>query len=492
MNRWTRICCVLPALALAGCAAATPPAKDGGAARAVTLSAVAYTTNTLTGETLDRFVDDVATTSDGAVTLELGPAVDAGAQDGSASVIDLVRDGTADIGVVAARTFDLQGATSLQALGAPLLVESPAQAAAFLSDPVTDQMLAGLDDAGVVGLALTYDQLRQPLGFAGPLDPRHLDGAVVLARPSRAMADVVAALGASADPRNGDAAAAAIQSGEVVGAETSMDRPSGPQSSVGQSPAITGNVQLAIKANVIIANPKVWDGLSADQRAALRDAASATRAWAGQQLVPLATAAPAFCAEGNGDVVVADAAELAAWHRALDPVVAELAAADPATAAAVARMRQIVAGSPTTDRATPCTMARDDQLPTVTPEGDQSVVAGQWRLLVSPEKLAAAGASNQDVALNKGAWTITFDGEGGYSFAEPRGRTCPGTYAVAGDRLSMVEDHSVGDCDGGWELTFTRDGDRMTWTPTPEFAATWPPLAGFFANPVERIGDPPK
>ena len=49
-------------------------------------------------------------------------------------------------------------------------------------------MLAGLDKAGVVGLALTYDQMRQPLGYDGPLDPQELKGTRALARPSKASA----------------------------------------------------------------------------------------------------------------------------------------------------------------------------------------------------------------------------------------------------------------------------------------------------------------
>lgn len=490
--RPTTVLVVVSAFLASACGvASSPPAKDGGAARTVTLSAVAYTTNTLTGETLDELVRQVAASSKGAVGLEVVPPLDAGAQDGSADVIRMVRDGTADVGVVASRTFDLEGATSLQALNVPLAVDSPQQAAAFLADPVTEPMLAGLGKAGVVGLALTYDQLRQPLGFAGPVDPQALRGTRFLARPSAASAAVVAALGATADPRNGDDAEVAIAKGEVVGEETSMDRPSGFQSgSPGHTSAITGNVQLSVKANVIIANPKVWTGLSADQQRAVRDAATATRAWSTHQLVPLSTAARAFCSQHIGDVVIATPAQLRAWRAAVAPAVAALSSADAATAAALERLRQITVESPATDVPTACTMADPGALPSVAPEGDQTVVVGTWRLLVTAEQLAAAGASQQDVGLNQGTWTFTFEPDGSYRFTEPRGRSCPGTFAVAGNRLSMQERVGRGDCDGHWELTFTRTGDRLTLTPTPEFLRTWQPLRGFLANPLERVAGP--
>jgi TRAP-type C4-dicarboxylate transport system substrate-binding protein len=493
MNRRPALLVPLVALALlvGGCGG-DPPAKHGAAARDLTLSAVANTTNTLTGETLDRFVRDVDAASDGSLSLEQGPALDAGAQDGSADVIGMVREGQADIGVVASRTFDLEGVTSLQALNAPLVVESPSQAAEFLSDPVTAPMLDGLDRAGVVGLALTYDQLRQPLGFDGPLRPDRLAGARVLARPSKASSMVFAAAGASVDPRNGEESEAAIRRGDVLGAETSMDRPSGPQSgSPGHVSAITGNVQLSVKANVIIVNRRVWDGLTDSQQAALRSAAAATRTWAAHQIVPLSTSARAFCDAQLGDVVVADRQELAAWRRAVRPAITALASADPVTGDALDRLREIVRDTPSTDIPTPCTARPPDELPTVQPVGDQSVVAGEWRLSVSARKFAAAGASQQDVALNEGTWTFTFGADGTSRFVEPRGRSCPGTFAVAGHRLSMHEKTEVGDCDGQWELTFRRRGDHMTWTPTPEFLAPYPPGAGFFANPLELVAGPP-
>ncbi len=484
---------LVPLLPLTGCGSSDAPSKAGGPAKSATLTAVTYTTNALAGETMAHLVDDVAEKSDGAVHLKQGPAVDPGAQDGSADVIGMVRDGTVDVGIVASRTFDLEGATSLQALNAPMIVDSPAQAAAFLSDPATGPMLAGLDKAGVVGLALTYDQMRQPLGYNGPLEPQKLTGTRVLARPSKASALVLSALGATADPRNGDDAASAIDDGKVVGAETSIDRPSGSQSGVnGHISAITANVQLSIKANVVIVNPKVWAGLTKDQQNGLRAAATATRNWASHQVVTLSTSARTFCDRHLGDVVIADTDQLTAWRQGVASAVSALEQADPVTAAALDRMHALVAASPSTDMPTACTSTPADQLPSVDASGDQTVVAGEWRLLASAGKLAAAGASQQDVGLNAGAWTFYLGHDGKFSYVEPRGRSCRGTFAVNGDRLSMLEDTSVGDCDGQWELTFTRAGDRMTWTPTAEFEATYPPLTGFFANPLELIGDPPK
>jgi len=272
-----------------------------------------------------------------------------------------------------------------------------------------------------------------------------------------------------------------------------MDRPSGFQGGVnGHTSAITANVQLSIKANVVIANPKVWAGLTKDQQADLRSGVTATRSWASHQVVTLSTSARGFCDQHLGDVVVADPAQLSAWRHGVAPAVSALEQADPVTRTALARMRALVAAAPSTDLPQPCTATPADRLPSVTASGDQTVIAGEWRMLASAQKLAAAGATQQDVGLNSGAWTFSLDRHGAFSYVEPRGRSCHGTYAVSGNRLSMHEDASVGDCDGQWELTFTRAGDRMTWVPTPAYVATWPPLTGFFANPLELIGAAPQ
>ena len=68
--------------------------------------------------------------------------------------VEDVRRGKAQLGSVAARIWDTMGASSMRALVAPLLVDSLALQKRVLESPLAGQMLAGLDRAGVVGLAL--------------------------------------------------------------------------------------------------------------------------------------------------------------------------------------------------------------------------------------------------------------------------------------------------------------------------------------------------
>lgn len=345
----------------------------------------------------------------------------------------------------------------------------------------------------MVGLALIYQQMNQPLGFSHPvLDPRDLHGSTVLVRPNRAAESIVKALGGTPDDRNGGDAEAAISTKKVMAAIASMDRPSGFQSGPeGSTSAVTGNVQLGISANVVVVNARTWAGLTEKQQQLLRRAAEEARAWAGTQAIRLDKGAAAFCAAHIGDVVLASKAQLGHWRAAVAPVVADLSRSD-VTAAALARMAQIVAEHPAVDAPAACAAAPITTRSAPPPAGDQTVLEGQWRLEVKAEDMVATGATHADAVVNQGTWTFTFRSDGTYDYLEPHGRSCPGAYVINKNRLSMIEDKSVGDCDGRWEFTWTRNADALRLVPTPEFAAESGGDVGFFTNSLTRIGDAPR
>lgn len=481
---------LIAAFFLAGCAAT--PSKAGAVTHSISLSVLPYTSNALTGDTTARLIKTVSDESGGEVVLHQAPVLDSGATDGSSDAIAAVRSGHVDVAVVAARSFDLLGSTSLQALSVPMAVDSPAQAVEFLADPVARIMLDGLRESGVVGLALVYDQMNQPLGFGDPvLDPQDLKGSTVLVRPSHAAESMVKALGGTPDDRNGDDAAEAIANRKVTAAISSMDRPSGFQTGPdGSTSAVTGNVQLAIKANVVIVNAGTWAGLTEKQKTLLRRSAEEVRTWAGTQAIRLDDGASAFCAAHIGDVVLASKAQLGHWRTAVAPIVAKMSPSK-VTTAALARMAEIVSEHPADDTPAACAAAPVNPGSSPQPAGDQTALEGQWRLEVKAEDLVATGATRQDAVVNQGVWTFTFRPDGTYEYVEPHQRSCPGDYVLTKDRLSMTEDKSVRDCGGRWEFTWTRNADHLRLRPTPEFAAELGGTLGFFTNSLIRIGDAP-
>jgi TRAP-type C4-dicarboxylate transport system substrate-binding protein len=473
---------LVPLLLVAACGgqAAT---KSGGAVDHVQLTVAAATPNSLTGETTDHLVAAAAASK--GLSLRRTPDVAGG--DGSTTVIEQVRDGKVDVGVLATRVLDLYGVTSMQALNAPFVFQSPEQAIALVRDPVADEMLAGVSKAGVVAVGLAYDQLREPIGYGRRfLRPADIKGQAILSRPSAAMAKTLEAVGATADLANGTAQADAINAKRVSGYEASVERPIGPVIGPADRPStITANLHLAARVNVVVVNKKVWTGLSDEQQKALRAAARETRDWAAGQARSLRDAAADFCAKGLGDVALADGAALVEWQRAVQPVVSQLADRDPVTARALTRLRAIVATHPLTAAPVACRSAARPG--STTQAGGAGRMPGIWRLNVDGDKLAAAGASAQDVALNRGVWTFTFHADRSYEYVEPRGRTCSGTFGVTGDQLAM--DEQGADCDGRWRFTTQRSGDNLSLTPSAEMVASWAPMRAFFSNGLVRVGD---
>ncbi len=71
--------------------------------------------------------------------------------------------------LIPARAWDTEGVTSLRALNAPFLITSDELFAEVISGDLADDLMSGLDEAGVVPLALFPEGLRHPFGFEAPL-----------------------------------------------------------------------------------------------------------------------------------------------------------------------------------------------------------------------------------------------------------------------------------------------------------------------------------
>ena len=121
---------------------------------------------------------------------EFGPGADQ-------KVAGLIQNGKLDMGLIPARTWDRLGVTSLQALQAPFLVDNEALVDAVVTSDLARDMLAGLDKAGVVGIALLPEGLRYPVGFEGPMSTLgDFAGATLRVPPSDASFRLYEALGA--------------------------------------------------------------------------------------------------------------------------------------------------------------------------------------------------------------------------------------------------------------------------------------------------------
>jgi TRAP-type C4-dicarboxylate transport system substrate-binding protein len=242
---------------------------------------------------------------------------------------NVIRDlvaGRLDLAWDPTRAWDLEGVTSLRALQAPFLVDNFPLLEKVITGPLADDLLGGSRAKGVVGLGLTAENLRRPLGAKKAL--ASLDdfrGARINVIASELSNATMRALGArpmsvGAGRLLGDA----IAFGRLDAAETAIEAVySNGYARVARH--MTRNVVFYPKVIAIDANEAAFDELTPAQRTALREAADATadRSTAAAAARDQADAA-ALCRAGLR-FPRATPAQLAGLVAAVDPVYDALA-----------------------------------------------------------------------------------------------------------------------------------------------------------------------
>lgn len=298
---------------------------------------------------VERFAEAVEELSDGAMRVEVvWQAADTSAPSsgGEQGIVELVQGAELDLGWVGARVWDTMGVTSFQALQAPFLITDQELLAEVLANPMAGEMMAGLDDAGVVGLGMFPDGLRYPLGYAAPMASlEDFDGAAIRLGPSEATKALIQALGGRpVYGLNGDELDAAIAAGDVDGTETSLGLAPILAQDVAPRSVVTGNVVLFPRVNTLFAGQELMASLSDEQQAVLAAAAEEAQALAKE----LATEdVQPFC-DAGGEIVQASPAEVAAIERAAQPVYRTLET-DPATKAFIEGIRELKKGQPASE-----------------------------------------------------------------------------------------------------------------------------------------------
>jgi TRAP-type C4-dicarboxylate transport system substrate-binding protein len=441
-TRATLLASAIAAVLLAGCLGDKEGTKAGGSAAPLTLRVGSDDPPGRPGaaqiEALAQFVQEL---SGGDLRIE--PVLNAGGDtDWDQDVIHKVRDGDLDMAVVPARAWDTEGVTSLRALNAPFLITSDELLAEVISGDLGDDLMAGLDEAGVVPLALFPEGLRHPFGFRAPLlGPDDYAGEEIRTPTSNTTAAMFETLGATTNDQEPDDT---VQAG--MESAYSLD-PSGTG---------TGNVTFYPKANALVVGGDVWDELDDGQRGILEQAAARTRESLIRSAPSDAEAARAFC-EAGGAVVLASAAQIAALEEATSPLYAELErdALTRRLIGAIRRLKRSTAVS--TDTPKPCG----------NPAGsgggatNSSVVDGVYRFEVTDEHLRRAGVTDLvDINEDHGIYTLTLSG-GEYCWKQrapnPLGNPdeC-NTYEVRGNRMVF---HFPVDGDDVYRWRKTSDGD---------------------------------
>ena len=408
---------------------------------------------------VDYFAQRVGELSGGDVRVEAEDDWGESASDAEQQVVRDVSSGEVDLGWVGTRVFDTLGAKHFQALTAPMLIESYALENAVIKSGITEEMMEGLDELGVIGLGVLPDGLRKPIGVTGPiLGPPDWRGITFGTLRSNGQAKAIRALGATPAQVNRAEREERLANGTIQGFETSIWIHQHNPDLARLAPYVTTNVNLWPQMDALLANPARLEALSAEQRGwleeAARDAAAHSAVLADKDAKALGDAC-----EAGARFAEASAADLAALEAAFAPVYAILEQ-DPETKAFIDRIQTLKETTPAgAELAIPsdCTGKAPEQ----TAGGTGTAPAylnGTYRMVLTQEDADKVGDTDAGYPLVE---TITLkDGhlDGGCFGADG------GTYAVDDDRITF---HSI---EYGSDLTVTfsvDDRGNLRLTPVP-------------------------
>jgi TRAP-type transport system periplasmic protein len=353
------------------------------------------------------------------------------ASDAEQQVVRDVATNDADLGWVGTRVFDTLGVESFQALTAPMLVDSYALEHAVIESGITEEMMQGLDELGVVGLGVLADGLRKPIGVTGPiLGPADWQGITFGTLRSNGQAEAIRALGATPAQIFGSQREEALGKGTIQGFEFSMWPYSDPKWPP-LAPYVTANVNLWPQMDVLLANPARLEGLTGEQRGwleeAARDAASRSAPLADMEAHALGVA----CKTG-ARFAEASADDLAALEAAFSAVYAKLEQ-DLETKAFIQRIQELKESTHA-----------------------ESVLAIPSDCTGKAPKQASAGTGTAPVFLN-GTYRWVLTQEDADKVGDPE------TNYPHVNTITLKDGHLEGGCFGAQGGTYSVERDRITF-----------------------------
>ena len=431
-------------------------------------------------EEATAFASAVAKVSGGAIELNvnntlvaLGPAYET-------DVIKTVTDGKAQLGFVAARAFDMAGVKSFVGLHAPFLIDSYGLEEQVLTSDWGQALLGHLRPAGIVGIGYLQGAMRRPLAYSHALvDLADYEGARIGIRASALTEATFRALGATP---------IVFQPGVTRGLDGMEVHPSqirGANYDVGAH-SLTGNIVFWPRPGVVFANAKVFDGLTPEQQATLREAATdAFGSSVASVKADQINAAEALCARGLA-TQSASAAAAADLMNAVQPVYEEIEK-DPSTKATIDSIRGLKASLDATPETITCGAAAHPSASTAIAPADviDSPIVGTYATSFTRTELAASPLLYDKGELNNGNWgdlTLAFGRDGRVTMTQSNvaeSSSTSGTYTLHGDHIDMNFNtgSNVGaNFSGRWSLfrdtlTFERVGDEEL--PTPYLVKSW-------------------
>lgn len=425
------------------------------------------------------FAQRVQQLSGGDMTVEiaLNAAADVDQPTGpEVAVARMVEAGDFELGMTTARSWDLLGVTSLQALQTPFLIDDTALAVAVAKSDIADRALDGMSEVGLTGLALWPEHMRYLFAYAPTgkafLTPQDIAGATLVAAFSASGRRYLTDLGAmiwDGDDAEGDSAAGRLQGGE-------FGFFNGPVNA-GWNYA-TGNLALYPRTKVLFANGPAFAALSDRQRGILEQAALETRDQAVDHAPDEAAQAARHCGL-DGHVAFATDEAVAAFHRAAQPTIDGMRA-DPLTAQLIDDITALKATTTSGPKPQPCDPPKGtERYPLADPTGFQATLppAGRYRADLTVDGMVANGVDPRWAGGNQGVSTFTFTEDTvTFEAQNPDGlhRCVARATPTADGRAIHLQTDPSHNCDITMDFLWKPDGDgiRMIMSADPAARGT--------------------
>jgi TRAP-type C4-dicarboxylate transport system substrate-binding protein len=413
-----------------------------------------------------QFAAAVARGSGGSIRIDVDPEWHESRVDFERGIVEDVRAGRADLGVVGVRVWDTLGVTSLQALVAPFLVGSMGLQQRVLESPLAARMLAGVDRAGVVGLALLPGPLARPFGYRRSLvGPRDYAGARLGARPGQVEKATFASLGATT--RNYLTLGGASREGAVLNLWAIAPSLRGR--------TLVGNVVFWPRTFTVFVNRRAFEALTSEQRAILGEAGQLAIAPRAAEVERLESEAlRTICDRKLAVLYQASPANVAGLRAAVRPVYKGLER-DARTKELIEGIKALGTGREEPLRCRPV------------PAEDTAALVGVWRSDAARDALVALGATDAEASTYEGPATLELK-DSRWTFRGDH-TTVTGTYDVEGNviRLTM-RTCTANPCSPGAvsEYVWSVYRDVLSLAPRPGGGTrSWPRLV---AGSARRVG----
>jgi TRAP-type C4-dicarboxylate transport system substrate-binding protein len=219
------------------------------------------------------WAEEVERVSKGRIRIEFKYSWRAGEPQYEAGTIRDVQDGKVDMAGVGARVFDRIGYEGFQALLAPFLIDSYELEAKVFDNGIPDQMLAGMNQEGLVGLGILPGPMRRVVGLNDAFTTvKAFEGQQIAMNDSALSEETLTALGATARawPAGGD-----LKEYDAVELQLSSVR------GFGYAPvvdSVAADVNLWPRAGVLLISKARFEELSPEEQQILRTATDTLRA----------------------------------------------------------------------------------------------------------------------------------------------------------------------------------------------------------------------